>query len=71
MVFAAVWSLSRTIEEDLKAIAYSLEFQPGKDEPVKVPPDVQEFLDKNDSDLVSHDLAKVMTHYSTGISTPA
>ena len=64
MVFAAVWSLSRTIEEDLKAIAYSLEFQPGKDEPVKVPPDVQEFLDKNDSDLVSHDLAKVMTHYS-------
>jgi hypothetical protein len=52
------------IGEDLKAIMYSLEFQPGKDEPVKVPPDVQEFLDKWCSDFVSHDVAKVMTHYS-------
>ena len=31
---------------------------------MKVPPDVQEFLDKHNNDLVSHDLAKVMTHYS-------
>jgi hypothetical protein len=52
------------IGEDLKAIAYSLEFQPGKDEPVKLPPDVQEFLDKWCSALVAHDLAKVMIHYS-------
>jgi hypothetical protein len=49
---------------ELKAILYSVEFQPGKDEPVKVPPDVQEFLDKWCSDFVAHDLAKVMTYYS-------
>jgi hypothetical protein len=52
------------VGEDLKAILYSLEFQPGKDEPVKVPPDVQEFLDGWRSDIVSHDVAKVMSHYS-------
>ena len=52
------------IGESLKAILYSLQYEPGKDEPVKVPPDIQEFLDKYCSDLVSHDLAKVMTHYS-------
>jgi hypothetical protein len=54
------------IGEELKAILYSLEFQPGKDEPVKVPPGVQDFLDRWCSDLVSHDLIKVMTHYSDG-----
>jgi hypothetical protein len=52
------------IREDLKAILYSLEFQPGKDELVKVPPDIQGFFDKYCSDVVSHDLAKVMLHYS-------
>jgi hypothetical protein len=52
------------IGEDLKAILYSLEFQPGRDEPVKVPPDVQEFLDRHCNDLLSHDLTKLMTHYS-------
>jgi hypothetical protein len=52
------------IREDLKAILYSLEFQPGKDEPVKVPPDAQEFLDRFRNDVLSHDLAKVMTHHS-------
>jgi hypothetical protein len=52
------------IGEDLKAILYSLQYEPGKDEPVKVPPDVQEFLDTWGSDLVSHDVTKVMTHYS-------
>jgi hypothetical protein len=54
----------KKIGEDLKGILYSLTFQSGKDEPVKVPPDVREFLDKNSNDVVSHDLAKVMTHYS-------
>jgi hypothetical protein len=49
---------------DLKAIVYSLEFQPGKDELVMVPPDVQEFIDKWCSDIVSHDVAKVVAHYS-------
>jgi hypothetical protein len=52
------------IGEDLKAIIYSIEFEPDKDKPVKVPPDVQEFLDKHNNDVVSHDLAKVMAHYS-------
>jgi hypothetical protein len=52
------------IKVDLKVIPYSLEFQPGKDEPVKLPPDIQEFLDKHCSNLVSHDLAKAMTDFS-------
>jgi hypothetical protein len=52
------------IGEDLKAILYSLQFEPGKDEPVKVPPDVQEFFDRHNNDWISHDLTKFMTHYS-------
>ena len=52
------------IREDLKAILYSQESQPGKDEPVKVPADIQEFFDKINNDTVSHDFAKSMTHYS-------
>jgi hypothetical protein len=52
------------VTEDLKAILRSLEFQPEKDKPVKIPPDVQELLEKWDSDYVSHDLAKVMGHFS-------
>jgi ketosteroid isomerase-like protein len=54
----------KKIGEDLKGILYSLTFQSGKDEPVKVPPEIQEFLDKWRDDVVSHDVAKVMTHYS-------
>jgi hypothetical protein len=53
-----------TIGGDLKTILYSLEFQPDRDKPVEVPPDVQAFLDKMNSDLISHDLAKVMSGYS-------
>jgi hypothetical protein len=64
MIYPVVASDKGKIGEDLKAILYSLRFQPGKDEPVKVPPDVQEFLDKFCSDVVSHDLEKIMTHYS-------
>jgi hypothetical protein len=52
------------IGEDLKAILYSLRYEPGMDKPVTVPADIREFLDKFSSDMVSHDLAKVMTHYS-------
>ena len=63
-IHVAMERSNEKIGEDLKAILYSLEFQPGKDEPVKVPPDVQEFLDRHCNDLVSHDLAKVMSHYS-------
>jgi hypothetical protein len=52
------------IGEDLKAILYPLQYEPGRDEPLKVSPDVREFLDKFSSDMVSHDLTKVMAHYS-------
>jgi hypothetical protein len=41
-------------------ILHPIEFQSGKDEPVKVPPDVPELLDRNCSALVAHDLAQVM-----------
>jgi hypothetical protein len=54
----------KAIGEDRRAIPYFLQYESGKDEPVKVPPDVQEFLDSFSSAWVSHDLAKVMTHYS-------
>jgi hypothetical protein len=54
----------RGIREDLKVIPYSLQFEPGKDEPVKVPPDIHEFLKSEYSAMVSHDLAKAMTHFS-------
>jgi hypothetical protein len=64
LIGVGVGSFRGRIREDLKAILYSLEFQPGKDEPVKVSPDIQEFLDKYCSAIVSHDVAKVMTHFS-------
>ena len=64
IVHVEVTSRSGKVDEDLRAIPYSLRFQPEKDVVIKVPPDVQEFLDKQNNDLVSHDLAKVMAHYS-------
>jgi hypothetical protein len=63
-ISAQVSSQSGKIGEHLKAIIYSLQYEPSKDEPVKVPPDVQELLDGLSSAWVSHDLAKVMSHYS-------
>jgi hypothetical protein len=60
----AVESQNGKIGEDLKAILYSVECEPGKDEPVKLPPDVQEFFDNVNNDILSHDVAKVMGHYS-------
>jgi hypothetical protein len=57
-------SSSGKIEEYQKAILYSIEFQPDKDEPVKVPPDVLEFLDRFRDAYLAHDLAQVMTCYS-------
>jgi hypothetical protein len=59
-----VWSDKGRVREDLKAILYSRQNHPGKEEPVKVPPDIQEFLDRYCSDLVSHDVERVMAHYS-------
>jgi len=63
-IVTGVMSSRGKIGEDLKAIPYSVDFQQGYDEPVKVPPDVQKFLDKYVSDLVSHDDAKVWVDYS-------
>jgi hypothetical protein len=57
-------SYTGKIEEYQRAMLYSLRYETGKDEPVKVPPDVQQFLDTWCNDLLSHDLAKVMSHYS-------
>ena len=59
-----VSSRSKRIGTPFTAMLSSLRYEPVKDEPVKVPPDVQAFLDKVDSDLVSHDVAKVMSHYA-------
>jgi hypothetical protein len=53
----AVESVTEKTGGDLKAILYSIEFDPSKDEPVKVPPDVEEFLNRHNNDLLSHDLA--------------
>ena len=50
--------------EDLKKYAYSLAFQPGREEPVKVPPDVRAFLDMWCADVVSHDVKAMMAHFS-------
>ena len=52
------------IGEDVKSIAYSLKVSQGKQEPVKVPPDVQAFLDKWNSDIDSHDVARIMSNLS-------
>jgi hypothetical protein len=64
MVTTTVMSRNGRVGEDLKAIPYTMEFQPDRDRPVQVPPDVREFSDRMDNDIVSHDLAKVMAHYS-------
>jgi hypothetical protein len=64
LIHVNVSSAVGKVGEDLKAILYSLEFQPGKDEVVKVPPDIQEFLNTYCTDILSHDVARVMTHYS-------
>jgi hypothetical protein len=52
------------IGEDVKNYAYSLTFQQGREEPVKVPSDVQEFLDKYSSDLVSGNVERIMANFS-------
>jgi hypothetical protein len=57
-------SYSGKIEEYQREMLYSLQYEPDKDEPVKVPPDIQDFIDSWCSAQVAHDLVKVMTHYS-------
>ncbi len=63
-ILTVVSSSNGTIGNDLKTILYSIEFRPGKDEPVKVPPDVREFLDDHVGDLLSHDMERVTANYS-------
>jgi hypothetical protein len=53
-----------TLREDVKRIAYSLTFQPDREKPVQVPPDVRAFLDMYCADAVSHDVKAIMAHYS-------
>ena len=48
----------------LKRIAYSLTFQPGREKPVQVPPDVRAFLDMYCADVVGHDVKTIMAHFS-------
>jgi hypothetical protein len=50
--------------EDLRGVAYSLTFLPGREEPVQVPPDIRAFFDMWCTDSVSHDLKTVMAHFS-------
>jgi hypothetical protein len=50
--------------EDLKRIAYSLTFQPGREKPVQVPPDVRAFLDMYCADFRSGDVNLAMAHFS-------
>ena len=64
LVLVGAASASEKIGEDLKAIPYSIEFQPDKDKPATVPADVQVFLDRHGSDVLSHDVAKVIGHWS-------
>jgi hypothetical protein len=64
LIYASVTTQSGKVGKDLKAIAYSLEFQPGKEERVKLPPDVQEFLDRNCSAHVAFNVEQLMTYYS-------
>ncbi len=52
------------IGEDLKKYPYSLTFQPGREEPVKAPPDVLAFLDMYCVDLMGHDPKAIMAHFS-------
>jgi len=52
------------IGEDLKRIAYSLTFLPGREEPVQVPPDVRAFLDMWRTDTMGHDVKTIMAHFS-------
>ena len=54
----------KKIGEDLKRIAYSLTFQPGREQPVNVPPDVRAFLDMYCTDVASGDAQTIMAHFS-------
>ncbi len=50
--------------DNLKKIAYSLKVQQGKQEPVKLPADVQAFIDESLKALIGGDIDKIMSHVS-------
>ena len=50
--------------EDLRRVVYSLTFQPDREKPVNVPPDVRAFLDMYSTDMVSGDVKAITAHYS-------
>jgi hypothetical protein len=54
----------KKIGEDLKKYAYSLAFQQGREEPVKVSSDVRAFLDMWCADVKSGDVKTIMGHFS-------
>jgi hypothetical protein len=64
LINANVGSPPGIVGEHLKAIIYSLEFQPGHDDAVKVPLDVREFLDEHCRASVAHDITQIMAGYS-------
>jgi hypothetical protein len=66
LTWIAIWICDHrgTLGEDVKSIAYSLAFQPHREAPVNVPPDVRAFLDMFCVDMVSHDVTSIMAHFS-------
>ncbi len=52
------------IGEDLQKVAHSLTFQPDREKPVGVPPDVRAFLDMYRADMMGHDVKAFMEHFS-------
>jgi hypothetical protein len=60
----ALIDADRKIGEDLKKIAGSLTFLPGREKPVQVPPDVRAFLDMYCTDMVSPNIESTMAHFS-------
>jgi hypothetical protein len=55
---------TKGISEDLRTVAYSLKIKPGKEPLVKLSPDIKEFIDQYNKDQLSHDINKVMSHWS-------
>jgi hypothetical protein len=68
LIFIILVSDKGKVEEDLKNYAYSLTFQQSREEPVKVPSDVREFLDKYCSDMVSGSAERILANYSDQFS---
>jgi hypothetical protein len=67
IVNMGVESRSGIMGDDLKAILYSIKFEPEKDRPVdvvRVPLGVREFLDEHCRASVAHDITPIMAGYS-------